>query len=850
LIKPLFSLRNFIFLLIGTGLFQSCSSEKNAPLNKAFHNTTSYYNAYFIGLQHIRDIEASILANLNPEYDKILWVYPPLDSSMATTYKTQLEDCIKKASLVIQYHKNSKWVDDSYNLIGQARMYGYDFPNAITTFKYVNTKGEDHDARHWAIVNLMRTFIENGDMANAEAASDFLEQEILNKQNLKHLYLTRAYYYQKMDDKDNMVRNLVRASPLLSRTERARIYFIIAQVYQEIGFQSAAYEYYRKCIGSHPEYELSFYAKLNIASVTKLNDQGDLRAVRKYFKKLVKDEKNIEFKDRIYYELARFEFRQGNLVDALKNFNLSIQNSVSNPKQKGLSYLRLGQIYYDTLKDYSIAQAYYDSAVTSLPTTYEDYLAIKQRSEVLDDFVEQINTITLQDSLLTLSAKDSTELMGIFVSQATAEDEARKLAAEKSREKQRASTVFGTPNQPSGIGGNSLWYFGNPSAVSAGKSTFRQLWGNRILEDHWRRSVKQTNESNTTSEQLSEDLPENNTENTGILAADRINNSASEMFSQVPRTEEELAETLSKIENAYYRLGNIYYFELEEKENAVTTFNTFLNRFPKSEFKPEVLYQLYLINSELDSTAAEQVKDELLEKYPNSIYTKLILNPEFEEQSNIDNEALIASYQDAYRAYELGAYDSAYAMLEKERLKHAELLFAANMRLLQILIIGKTKPLSEYQLALKAFIQNNPDHPIKGYAEELLAASDSYRSSLVKLKEATFATNFEELHFFVATTTFEEINSLVSKLQQFIDSNFTDSKLSVGTLTLSNEINLIIVRAFPDKVAALYFYDTLKAIMIFDDSKNDNFVITATNFELLYESKELENYLTFFELNY
>ena len=850
MIKPQFSLKNLIFILIAIGILQACSSEKNAALNKAFHNTTSYYNAYFIGLDHIQEIEASILASLHPDYDKILWVYPPLDSSMATTYKVQLEDCIKKASMVIQYHQISKWVDDSYNLIGQARMYGYDFPNAITTFKYVNTKGEDPDARHWAIVNLMRTFIENGDMANAMASSDFLEREILNKNNLKHLYLTRAYYYQAMGDMDNMVRNLVRASPILSRPERARIYFIIGQVYQEIGFQSAAYEYYKKCIGSHPEYELSFYAKLNIASVTELNDERDLRAVRKYFKKLVKDEKNIEFKDRIYYERARFELRQGNLSEALQNFNLSIQNSISNPKQKGLSYLRLGEIYYDTLKDYSIAQAYYDSAVTALPKTYEDYEAIKQRSEVLDDFVKQINTITLQDSLLALSNIDSTALMEIFVSKATQEAEAKKIAEEKARKKESASTVFGTPNQPTGIGANSTWYFGNPSAVSTGKNTFRQVWGSRILEDHWRRSVKQTLEASNNTDLVEDFGLEDSTAVSGISESDRINNSANLMFSKVPKTDEEVAETLRKIENAYYFLGNIYYFELIEKENAVTTFNTLITRFPETEYKPEVLYQLYLINSELDTTSAEQAKNELFSKYPDSIYSKLILNPAFEEQSSIDNEALIEKYQDAYKAYEMGAYDSAYMMLEKERMQHPNLLFASNMRLLQILIIGKTRPLSEYQLALKTFIEHNPDHEIRTYAETLLEASNTYRSRLVKLKEADFETNSEDKHFFVAVAKSEKIDALTEKLQQFIDSNFTDSNLTTGTLLLDSAQHLIITREFPDKASALYFYDTLKAILIFDDSKNDNFVITAANFDLLYESKELENYLTFFEVNY
>ena len=158
-----------IILSLSVAFFYSCSSEKNTALNRAYHNTTAHYNAYFYGLERIKSVENGIKNSQQPDYDHILRIFPAIDSTYKETYKAELEDCIKKASLVIQYHKNSKWVDDSYNLIGLARMYGYDFPNAIETFKYVNTKGEDVNAKHFALVNLMRTFIENKDMSNAEA---------------------------------------------------------------------------------------------------------------------------------------------------------------------------------------------------------------------------------------------------------------------------------------------------------------------------------------------------------------------------------------------------------------------------------------------------------------------------------------------------------------------------------------------------------------------------------------------------------------------------------------------------------------------------------------------------------
>lgn len=444
--------------------FYSCSSEKNTPLNRAYHNTTAHYNAYFYALERIRTIEAGIKASQATNYDQILPIFPPLDSANRTTYKVEVEDAIKKASIVIQYHKNSKWVDDSYNIIGQARMYGYDFPNAIETFKYVNTKGEDVNAKHWALVNLMRTFIENEEMTNAEAVSDYLEREKLNEKNLKYLYLMRAFYYQKLDQKDNMVRSLVASDPLLTKQERARLFFIIGQVYQEIGFESAAFDYYKKCIRSNPEYELSFYAKLNMAQVTQLGEKSDIKDVRKYFKKLVRDEKNREFQDRIYYEWAKFELKQGYLDESLSNFNLSIQTSKINPRIKGLSYLSLGEVYFDTLKDYSIAQAYYDSAVNTLPKTFEDYEKVVVRSEVLTRFVEQINTITLQDSLLILATKDSTELMILFVAEAEKRQALIEKAEEKAKKKEVAESFFSFNQEPTGIGGGN-WYFTNPAAV-------------------------------------------------------------------------------------------------------------------------------------------------------------------------------------------------------------------------------------------------------------------------------------------------------------------------------------------------------------------------------------------------
>ncbi len=295
-------------------------------------------------------------------------------------------------------------------MVGKARYYDLDYVNAIETFKYVNKKSEDKNARQEALIELLKTFIDANEYQNAEAVSDFLKKESLNRINSKNLYITRAYLYQKRENYNQMVQNLSQAVPLLkTNEERARLYYIIGQVYQTLGFDAQAYSSYRSCLKSNPNFDLSFYAKLNIAQVTELSNSSDLKQVRKYFKKLLRDRKNEEFKDKIYYEIANFELKQDNVEDAIENYNNSLRVSNSQ-RQRGYSYLKLGEIYYSNLKNYELAKSYYDSVVNVLPKDEPLYEDIAERQRILSDFVKQLNVIRVQDSLIALYNLDTVAL--------------------------------------------------------------------------------------------------------------------------------------------------------------------------------------------------------------------------------------------------------------------------------------------------------------------------------------------------------------------------------------------------------------------------------------------------------
>jgi len=264
----------------------ACSSEKNTVTSKAYHNITAHYNGYWYANEGIRKIEQTIRDNHVDDYNNVLRLFPPLDSSLAKSYDKELQEAIKMASIAIQRHPNSKWVDDAYILVGKARLYSMDWGNAIATFKHVNTKGEDKNARHLAIINLIRTYTEHQEYANAQAAIDYLEKQKLSNTNRKLFGLERAYYFQMIDDYDKMVRSLTSIDHLLKRKDRrGRIYFIIGQVYQELGFEAEAYNYYRKCLATNPEYEVDFYARLYMAQVTEISRSRDISSARKSFRR-------------------------------------------------------------------------------------------------------------------------------------------------------------------------------------------------------------------------------------------------------------------------------------------------------------------------------------------------------------------------------------------------------------------------------------------------------------------------------------------------------------------------------------------------------------------------------------
>ena len=855
--KTILSYKTLLWLwIIPIVLLLGCSAEKNTLVSKAYHNLTARYNAYFLAKERMKEIEAIYWQNHDDNYYNILSIFPKVDTVTATFVQEPLEDCIIKASLAIQNHKNSKWVDDSYVLVGKARYYDADFVNAIETFKYVNVNSPDDNARHQALVFLMRTFIDYQEEQNAIAVSDFLQKEKLNKNNLKTLYLTRAYLYQQRQDYNNMVQNLALAAPLLSKGDRpARLHFITGQVFQELGFESLAYEHYRESLKNNPAYELSFYARLNMAQVFELADNKDVNKARRYFSSLLKDNKNKEFRDKIYYEMAEFEMKQNNQEQAITYYKNSAQASINNNRQKSYAFHRLGQIYYEKIKDYALAKAYYDSTIAVMPHTEENYERIKKRQEILADFVQQHNTIALQDSLLLLSYMDSSALVAMADQRWAAQQEDIKLLAQSSRQ---AGGISGA-NFFSQMGNTETqtgsWYFYSTASISTGRAEFVRRWGNRPLQDNWRRNKTLVNRQANTFAQ--NEALEEEAEEIGLSEEEQRAAYRQEFFGQIPFSDEARVNANMAIEEAYYTLGNIYNFNLEEPQNAKETFITLLERYPDTPHEPEVLYLLYIISNSLQPQSGEPYKEELLSEFPNSTYAKTIRNPNYKQESEALSAELQKLYATAFNAYKGGDYTQSDSLLSFALNEYPVTDFTDNLSLLQIMLIGKTGHISQYQYRLEQFIEHFPDSELIDYARSLLDASRQFQTDALKARGAqSFIEDFDQTHIFVLVydKDFTLANLLPQKLDTLSEQNFKTMELRSGNMSLNEQQGMIMVNEFKSMQEALAYRalvnqdGTIKNA--FRENKVQDFIITKDNFQILSKTKDIPSYVSFFEEHY
>lgn len=112
------------------------AAKPSTPAGNVYQDITAYYNRYFNAKLRYTEGMAKMMATHKDSFATILPVYA-LAKGSGTSAAGELDAVIKKTSLLVQLKPHSKWVDDSYLLLGKAYFLKGDIEEASKSFETV-----------------------------------------------------------------------------------------------------------------------------------------------------------------------------------------------------------------------------------------------------------------------------------------------------------------------------------------------------------------------------------------------------------------------------------------------------------------------------------------------------------------------------------------------------------------------------------------------------------------------------------------------------------------------------------------------------------------------------------------
>ena len=894
-------LKNILLGILTVLVLASCSTKKNKWNRRVYHNLTSHYNVWWNGDQSVKEGEKKLKESVKDDYTVILPVFNYGTKENAISLNSNMDRAIEKASISIQRHSMRfggkeyvNWIDDSYLIMAQANFYKQEFIPARRTFDYVVNSYKYNDITHTANLWLAKTYIETEQFAKAESILQALivttsQTEKMPKYVRNNLDLVLADFHIKQKQYDNAVKYLKSALlKNLDRETRVRAMFILGQIYEYQNDKRRATEQFESVIKRHPNYEMTFEAQMNLA---KCHDSGDTASIMKMFWKMLKDTKNTEYKDRIYYAMSDVALRENNEPLGIKYLRNSVATSRTNNRQKVKSSLKVATMLFDN-KDYILSQAYYDTVVMTMDRTYPEYDSLLNLSVILTDLVESLTVYQLQDSLLRLADMDSVSRNKIIV-QVIEEYKAEQERIQKEKELQEQLAQLGgnekiaTPDMSSSTmpGSSPGWYFYNQTSLTRGATEFRNKWGNRQLEDFWFIKNKQSMMSeeevqqqelleyftkeelaNLSEEDIEKLLEERKEEASAADTAKYQPTDIGYYLQQLPFTAKQKKDANEMILQALNNIGYIYYDNLGDYNNSIDAYTELNERYPENEYELSSWYYLYkMYNERKDREKAEYYKNLILNKYPDSNQAKIINDPEYfikEQEKGMESTNL---YSKTFEAYKKGQFQRVRMNVEKAReLCPNDTILMPRFEFLDAVSIGQLEVVDSMAYALYRLVQKYPESSIKPHAMEvLLAANEMYNLGLPvesarqkeKEPEKEFPYNYnpKEEHYvmIICNSKSVRVNPLKVRLSDFNKENFRMLQLEVKNVMLNKQETIITIEKFEDKAKA---EDYKKAMFMNDylfgginQEQYKVLLISKSNYPIFFANKNVDEYLEFLD---
>ena len=728
-------------------LIQSCSTQKNTALSRSFHSTKVKYNILYNGNNAYEEGLKMIASAHEENYQQVIPLYPVSDHRAAESAKSKMDLTIEKCRKCIKLHSikkrpkvNSKKsaTDEKYRAwlkheefnpsmhlawlrLGQAEFHKGDFLGSIGTFNYIQRHySYDKDlvaqCQLWAV----RAYAEMGWIYEAE---DLLQKVQIDDLSRKHASLYSAAAADLMMKQERW-REAIPHVKIAKEDEkrkqnRPRFEYALGQLYELQGNNGAAAEAYRRCIKLTPAWDMDFNARLRLSQLV-----SDQKQAVKDLDRMIRLDKYKEYLDQLYGAKGDILLRKGDTLGALEQYAKAAEESTRMGIDKAAALIKAGDIYFQR-REYAKAQPCYAAALSIISAETDDYKRLSKRSEVLDGLVLHQTTVELQDSLQRL-AKLSPEEQQRVCEKIVADliEQERQDSIRAAEEARRAAndamdgpTSVNTNGMLGGNSGSTEWYFYNQQLLAAGRQAFRQQWGQRKLEDNWRRQDRTVLLQDMSDETAAQDQPQDSI----AAAADSAVTAITETdphtrqyyYQQIPFTEEQKLESDRLTSSSLLGAGIIYKDRLSEYEAAEKSLRRIIDDYPQSDESDVAMYNLYLMYSLWDRPEqAAQCMEYMKEQWPEGAYTKMISDPDYLDNARYGKHREDSIYAETYDAFRAGDNDLVRRNCAVSSEKYPKGANRAKFMFLEASVCMQDGDMDHFLEILKEIVRDYPEEEI------------------------------------------------------------------------------------------------------------------------------------------
>lgn len=874
----MYKVRFLIFIVLAAGLLSACSLKKNTAASRQYTAFITRYNIYYNGDEHYKQTLADMESKYADDYTRTVLMHPAeaFADEKAPQPSGDFKRSIEKAQKAIQLRSIKKrparkagkandpeykaWLKrEEYNpflhnawmMMGRSQYMGGDFLGASATFFYISKHfswlpATVTEAKLWQA----RSYLAVDWLFEAESILQRIKEKDLTTPALKDLYdFVQADFYVRSNMYAEALPYLKRATAAAKGSQRTRLTFLTAQLYQSLGQPDEAYNYYKKVGNSSAaDYRTRLNARVKRSEVY----QGsNITPEVKALKSMAKQSRNKEYLDQIYYAIANLYLSRGDTTQAIANYKLAVEKSTRAGIDKAIAQITLGRLYFGR-GNYDLAQPCYAEAIGTLPPTYPNLSTLRRESDVLDELAIYSQAVTLQDSLLRLSAmprEKQLEVVDRIIKDL--KDKEKKEAEDRRREEylsqQRAS---GTGLNTSGVAApttfvmntDNSWYFYNEATRNAGRTEFQKRWGTRRLEDDWRRRNKASfglsdmdNSADSPSDTIALDTPQQENLSEEVIKKQSDPHYPEYYLKQIPVTDAERQQANDVIMEGLYNMGVILKDKLGDMAASEREFNELLSRYPNNPYRLEVYNNLFLMYLRTGNEANTQLmRQKILAEYPDSKIAEALRPANYRDRFVASDSMQQVLYNEAYEAYMANKNALVHRICAVAREDYPMSRIMPKFMFINALAYVTEGEPEKFGSALRELMERYPDSDVSPLAGEWLANLQSGRklnssatsnvrgmvwstrllADSAKAADANAPAQFElnnpdtpQLLVFLYPTASVNANALLFDVARFNFNNFTVRDFDLEQLTFSG-LGLTIVKGF-HSVADINRYRTM-----------------------------------------